>query len=127
MLDLDMITGHHTGKNLASSLCKVLASNSIIDKVISIKCDNVSNCDAFVKEFETKKRKGSTIFGNATTEDEISWNPTNAANLTQKELAKGNIRIWKPGKCQFITGVRLSIEKHLIYFFVISNFSESCY
>ncbi|CAG7718885.1 unnamed protein product [Allacma fusca] len=59
MLDFDMIVGHHTGKNLASSLCKVLENYSIIDKVISITCDNASNCDAFVKEFETLcKEKG---------------------------------------------------------------------
>ncbi|CAG7730886.1 unnamed protein product, partial [Allacma fusca] len=37
---------------LALSLKKVLEDYSIADKLISITCDNASNCDKFVKEFQ---------------------------------------------------------------------------
>jgi hypothetical protein len=47
VLDLDILSGSHTGDNLCSSFIKVLKDFHCTEKILGITTDNASNCDTF--------------------------------------------------------------------------------
>lgn len=49
-MDLDILSGSHTGKNLALSFWRSLQRFDIIHKVMAITTDNAANCDTFFNE-----------------------------------------------------------------------------
>ncbi|CAG7819475.1 unnamed protein product [Allacma fusca] len=110
MLDFDMIVGHHAGKNLASSLCKVLENYSIIDKVISITCDDASNCDAFVKEFETlcKEKASLNILKMMCKKDVVLIN----SDDSEDEVDDDEINILESDECSTSDSESISEGEH---------------
>lgn len=50
VIDLDILKGKHTGKNLAQSFLKCVNEFNLADKIMAITTDNASNCDTFFKE-----------------------------------------------------------------------------
>ena len=54
VLDLDILSGEHTGRALAQSLMKVLAEFRILNRINGITSDNASNCDSMFAELETE-------------------------------------------------------------------------
>ncbi len=53
VLDLTLLMGSHTGKNLAEAFHRVLEDFGILEKLLAITSDNASNMDAFMREFSS--------------------------------------------------------------------------
>jgi hypothetical protein len=54
IIDLDILTGSHTGKKLAKSFIKCMETLNIADKIMAITTDNASNCDTFFNELSSE-------------------------------------------------------------------------
>lgn len=50
-LDLTILEGQHSGKNLSKAFIDVLSDYGLLDKVISITSDNATNMDTFFENF----------------------------------------------------------------------------
>jgi len=57
VLDLTILRGPHTGKNMASALLKVLMDFNILHKLIAITTDNASNNKTMIEEISTKMKE----------------------------------------------------------------------
>ncbi|CAG7725821.1 unnamed protein product, partial [Allacma fusca] len=57
VLDLDIINGSHTGRNLAQSLMDVVIEFEIANKILSVTTDNASNMDKMMIEFSRLLKK----------------------------------------------------------------------
>jgi len=58
---LDILSGSHTGSNLAKSFINVLNDFGLMDKLISITTDNASNCDRFFHHFVAYQKKENLV------------------------------------------------------------------